>query len=130
MNLGLYIHRHANKLKGQFSIPSALQQTICCSLNDSCLAQEQVQLPLCNTRVCCWHSSRNPQLRAALPTPAQPVPCPSTSLPGSGAVGHSGGNGQVSLKTTPEQETFPRFSFFSLLLVARTGGPGLKTCLC
>lgn len=97
----LYIHRHANKLKGQFCIPSALQQTICCSLNDSCLAREQVWLPLCNTRVCCWHSGRYPQLRAALPAHGQPMPCPVTL----GDTGKVTGSGVT--KSSHQQETFP-----------------------
>lgn len=72
---------HTNKLKGQPSIPSALQQTICCSLNDSCLAQERTWLPLCDTHVCCcWHSSSAPSSTPpGHPTPGQPVPCPGTS---------------------------------------------------
>lgn len=112
---------YANKLKGQLSIPSALQQTICCSLNDSCLAQEQTWLPLCNTHVCCWHSSSIPQLQPPL-LPASLCPAPAPHLL------CSGGDTQVSLQSPLEQETFPPLVRIFHIIIARARGPGLQPC--
>lgn len=122
----IYIHRHANKLKGQFSIPSALQQTICCSLNDSCLAQKQVWLPLCNTRVLLAQQQKSPARH-----------CPARSQSAHALAQHLAPREQGYRSLRRERavvtEEFPwtgNISRCRLLFIARTRGPALKTCFC